>query len=215
MTAVPYGYQKYIYVPCDTPQNSIQNFNIERSQPNQNPSAQNDKGGFVEEANPNTRQGQTELPPIVTHTEVQHAIMHEITNQVNEQPNYTNWIFLGLGLVAFFIVIAIISGGRRSDRRIRDYTSPSTTPIERRTFETNVRQSDGTTQQITTETPLDDNLLNMIKTQYPRDYIRILKWVAKYPEDVKIILQNSEDYREGIRQMVRKARDEQDWSDLK
>ena len=56
MTAEPLGNGKYNYVPCDeVSQNSIQNFNTQKSQLTQN-TLQNDKSGFVEGINPNTPQ---------------------------------------------------------------------------------------------------------------------------------------------------------------
>jgi len=221
MTAEPLGNGKYDYVPCDTPQNSIQNFNMQKSQTT--PSQR----GFVEGVNPNTIQGQpSELPPIVTHTEVQHTIMHEITSQpvVESQKAVTGndevWLIV---LIFGIIVMSVIVLGLvlRPRRRPSPYysssysSSLSNTRVERTTNFQSGQSIETEIQEDTSFRNWDETLWADVKKRFPRDWEKILKWIANNPEDVKVIVKNSNDSREALKKMAQKALDERDWSDLR
>jgi hypothetical protein len=226
MTAVPYGYQKYNYVPCDTSPSSIQNFNLQKSQTTSNHSLQNRQDGFVERENPNTMQGQIASPPIVTHTEVQHAIMHEETGEMStisqsgliiqpsEVPNYTNWYIIGVVTAVSFVFI-LVRLLRRENRRsyvssVGGYGNTGTI----RTYE-NGNAVDTTIQEVREIQNWNSELWTDVKTNFPRDWEKILKWISENPEDVKIILKASKDHREALRQMAKEAVKQMDWEDLK
>jgi len=220
MKAVPYGYQKYNFIPCDTSQNSIQNFNIQRDP------ITSSQGRFVP-TNPNVIQGQTsESPPIVTHAEVQHSIMHEITNQQVVEPqkvvtgnDETWWVVLISGIIVTSIIVLGLT--MRTRRRPSPYysssysSSLSNTRTERTTNFQSGQRIETEIQEDTSFRNWDDTLWADVKKRFPRDWEKILKWIANNPEDVKVIVKNSNDSREALKKMAQKALDERDWSDLR
>jgi hypothetical protein len=227
MKAIPHGYQKWDYVPCD------------KSETNSNVQIQNNVVNSIQSPPPPTPEIQSntnEERPLVEHKtipETQNSVKQSVEpHYINSPENITktdnSWtVYAIISTISFFIVSVIIKSKRNSRKsnivsgssvrgfdRIPQNDSlvgmRTTTPT---TFE--VVNSQRNTQREVTEQPLNDELLAMIKREYPRDWQRILRFISKHKEDVKKIVENSEDYREQVRKLAKQAMEEKDWSDLK
>jgi hypothetical protein len=215
MTAVPHGYQKYDYVPCD------------KSEENSSIQIKNNVVDLIQSPSPlipKIQSNTNEEKPLVEHNIVQ-QIQNNVKQSVEQhyikstqnlvKADYSWLVYFVVGFIVSCLIFLIHVRLRKQARlQVPRYSTPVNNNMVD-VFEKPIERSDGTINFVTTSTPLSDDFLQYVKRKYPRDYERILKWIAKYPEDVKIIVNNSEDYQKMIHQMVEKARKEQDWSDLK
>ncbi len=226
MKAVPVSptSQSYYYIPCDTAQSSAEM----QSQIRQLESKQ---GGFTEQPNPNTIIGHSEISPeghVIEpmNTQSQNAEIVQPNPQVSGQPNYANWYWLGLGVAVLFVIVSSsIVHRRRSHYRIRDYSYSQPlrnyTNAKLESSETRVESSwengqrvDTTIQENREITKWNEALWLDVKTNFPRDWQKILKWIALHVEDVNIIIKNSTSNEVARRRIIKEAWDNLDTEGL-
>lgn len=140
--------------------------------------------------------------------------------QASEQADYTIWYYLGVGVIGSFVFGLLFDRLRRS-RLMSDrtfYSLPSSPAFQNAGLENTREGNDIVQTQVQEEHTIsnwNEELWKEVKTNFPRDWEKILKWISENTEDVNIIIKNSKDNREALYKLLERAREEGFGEDMK